>query len=328
VHAVTRVCPRDERTTIMSQQVSLCGRERWALILAGGEGRRLRSLTETITGEPVPKQFCAVVGGETLLERTRRRAALAIPPARTLVVLTRRHERYYRSLVAAMPPHCAVVQPEDRGTGAAILYGLLRVASMAPMASVAILPSDHWVSNDAAYMRHVATAFDATRARPDLLVLLGIEATSADRDYGWIVPGPPIPETPLARVARFAEKPSASEAQALFERGGLWNSFVMVGRVTAFLAAIRRATPEIEEAFAAVRAVLGTAGERMAMRVLYGRLEPLNFSEHVLQSRPANLAVLPVGDVEWSDWGTPERVLDTLSALGVRPPWAARLATA
>ncbi|MBI1735372.1 MAG: NTP transferase domain-containing protein [Candidatus Rokubacteria bacterium] len=312
----------------MSDHLAACGHERWGLILAGGEGRRLRRLTEAITGEPIPKQFCAVIGGETLVERTRRRAALAIPPARTLVMLTRRHERFYRAFVAGMPPHCAIVQPDDRGTGAAILYGLLRIAAIAPMAAVAILPSDHWVSDDAVYMRHVATAFSVVRARPDLLVLLGIPATSADREYGWIEPGEPIPGTPLSRVAAFAEKPSASSAEALLERGGLWNTFVMIGRIPAFLSAIRRTAPEVDSAFETVRESLGTADERMAVRALYAALAPLNFSERVLQARPANLAVLPVGDLYWSDWGTPERVLATLTDLGVRPTWLERLATA
>jgi hypothetical protein len=60
-------------------------RERWALILAGGEGLRLRPLTRAIAGEDRPKQFCAVIGGDTMLEWTRRRTALTVPPARTLV---------------------------------------------------------------------------------------------------------------------------------------------------------------------------------------------------------------------------------------------------
>ena len=49
----------------------------WALILAGGDGTRLSALTRRITGDPRPKQFCPLLdGGETLLDRTRRRVDL------------------------------------------------------------------------------------------------------------------------------------------------------------------------------------------------------------------------------------------------------------
>ena len=40
-----------------------------AIILAGGEGRRLLSLTRQLSGDDRPKQFCAVLGDETLLSR-------------------------------------------------------------------------------------------------------------------------------------------------------------------------------------------------------------------------------------------------------------------
>jgi mannose-1-phosphate guanylyltransferase len=38
------------------------------VLLAGGDGRRLLSLTRTLTGDDRPKQSCAIVGEETLLE--------------------------------------------------------------------------------------------------------------------------------------------------------------------------------------------------------------------------------------------------------------------
>src|SRR3990172_10013989 len=37
------------------------GPDRWGIILAGGDGTRLRSLTRTITGDDRPKQFCPIL---------------------------------------------------------------------------------------------------------------------------------------------------------------------------------------------------------------------------------------------------------------------------
>ena len=60
---------------------------RWGLILAGGDGKRLLSLTRRIAGDDRPKQFCAIVGDETLLQQTRRRVSRLVPRWRTEVVL-------------------------------------------------------------------------------------------------------------------------------------------------------------------------------------------------------------------------------------------------
>jgi mannose-1-phosphate guanylyltransferase len=301
--------------------------QRWGLILAGGEGVRLRPLTRAIAGEERPKQFCALVGLETLLERTRRRAALAISPARTLVALTRRHERFHRPLTGGLPPHCALVQPEGRGTAPAIVYGLRRIATMAPLAAIAILPSDHYVSDDAVFMRHVAVAFQAGQRRPELVVLLGIVPDRAETEYGWIEPSAPIPGTEVARVSRFCEKPTPALAERLRARGCLWNSFVIVGHLPALLGMVRYAAPVLDAAFAAITPALGSPTEPAAVRALYSRLKPASFAADVLAACPSRVAVLPVSGVQWSDWGRPERVLSTLAELGIHPDWLERVET-
>jgi hypothetical protein len=34
----------------------------WALVLAGGDGRRLQDFTRRIAGAPIPKQYCRIAG--------------------------------------------------------------------------------------------------------------------------------------------------------------------------------------------------------------------------------------------------------------------------
>ena len=53
----------------------------WAVILAGGDGTRLKSLSRKITGDERPKQFCPVFGDMTLLEETQRRVAIELARA-------------------------------------------------------------------------------------------------------------------------------------------------------------------------------------------------------------------------------------------------------
>jgi len=184
-----------------------------------------------------PKQFCHILPGQTLLEATERRIARVIPSQRTPVALTRAHERYYRPLLQNLPARALLVQPENRRTAPAILYGALRIAADAPLATVATFPTDHYVSDDARFMEHVVTALDVLRTRPELIVLLGIEAARAETEYGWIEPGEAIAGTPLFRVGRFFEKPDAALAETMLGQRGLWNSLVLVARVLEVVAA-------------------------------------------------------------------------------------------
>jgi mannose-1-phosphate guanylyltransferase len=298
--------------------------ERFALILAGGDGSRLKSLTRKIAGHDVPKQFCRVLGELTLLQQTLRRSAIVVPVRNTLVSVTREHSRFYVPQLTEVPSSNVIAQPSNRGTAAAILYPLMKLAATSPEASIAIFPSDHYVSSDTAFMQYVETALAATEAMPDLVAMLGIQPDTAETGYGWIEAGEPIEGAwpCLHRVRRFFEKPQTELAKELFKGGCLWNSFVMAARVSTVIRTIAMALPSLFVHFSTIRPVLDTIFEEETVRRLYVDLPSVNFSEQVLAGNPGNLAVIPVTGVEWSDLGETNRVMAALAKLKVQPHWA------
>jgi mannose-1-phosphate guanylyltransferase len=297
----------------------------WALILAGGDGTRLRSLTSQISGDPLPKQFCPMIDGDTLLDRTRRRADLLARPDQQVIVVSRPHEPYYRGLAQELAPDRLVVQPSNLGTGPGVLYPLLRIHRLAGNVTVAIFPSDHYISDDIAFIAYVRNAQELVEHRPQVVVLLGIEAQSPETEYGWIERAPwPLDGEVGYPVLRFWEKPSLALAERLLRVGALWNSFVMVGRIDAFLGLIAAGAPELAAAFTPVRTAATQREAEMVERI-YATIPALNFSERVLMPAARRLGTVRVKDVEWSDWGHPARVAAIIRRTGWRPAWLDRV---
>jgi mannose-1-phosphate guanylyltransferase len=234
--------------------------------------------------------------------------------------LTGSHERHYRDLLKEILPENLVIQPENRGTASAILYALLRLSKGARDRCVALFPSDHFVSDDCEFMRHVDLAFNAVGSRPETTVLLGITPQTAESGYGWIEPGERLLRRgPLFCVRRFWEKPRRDIADELLRVGCTWNSFVMVARVSTLIGLIMVALPQLFAAFSKIHHLLGSAREPGGLERLYERIPTASFSDEALERYPINLSVLPVHGVEWSDLGEPLRVIAVLSRLGLHP---------
>ena len=300
------------------------GQALWGVVLAGGEGIRLRGFVRQHVGTDAPKQFCAFVGARTMVEHTVQRAESIIHPERLLVVATACHKPYVDATLGSRPPGTVLLQPIGRDTGPGILLSLMHIVHRDPRATVAIFPSDHFVMPGRRFMDAVVESAEfLTQHDPTSVVLLAVEATDAETEYGWVVPGSPASAASafdVRRVRQFVEKPPSECAQTLLAEGGLWNTMVLVGRAEVFLALIKQTCPELIAYFSMIQRSIGTSWESEVLNTVYGMMSCVNFSTAVLARSPERLLVLPVRGVYWSDWGKAERILATLAWLGLPPP--------
>lgn len=292
----------------------------WAALLAGGDGVRLMGLTQHITGDSRPKQFCPIMGEESLFRQTRKRISPLFPSDRQVFVLSRVHAQYYAGDLIDAGGSCIIEQSLNRGTGVAIAVALLRVLQSDPHALIAFFPCDHHYVDDDSFRCSIRSAFACAATNPGSIILLGAQAEHAEVDYGWIEPGAVLcesPAGPLSYVHRFWEKPSRQQAESLLNRGGVWNTFVTVGRATTFFDLLCSEVPEAIHS-------LSRAMAHNTLELEYDSLATVDFSRDVLTHVPERLLVLNDRMSGWVDLGSPARVIETLNRNGIEPEWVVR----
>ena len=212
------------------------------VVLSGGSGTRLWPLSRLA----MPKQLLALNGPRTMIQDTvlRARLAGAAPP---ILICNDSH----RFLVAeqmqqlAVKPGAIVLEPQGRNTAPAAAVAALIAAETDPKAVVLLLPSDHVVTDEAAFRDAVAVAVRAAEAGN--IVTFGMAPTKPETGYGYIQRGGALPGIDGAfKVQRFVEKPDAETAARYLSDGGyFWNSGMFVFRADVLLEETARHAPKV-----------------------------------------------------------------------------------
>ena len=308
-------------------------RSRWAIVLAGGEGTRMRPMIQAWLGEFRPKQYCTFVGTRSMLQHTIDRASSVVAENQILTVIGPGHGKYLNRSTNGRLPGSVLEQPRSRGTAAGVFLPAAYVLAENPEATLILFPSDHFIYPERRFCDHMVHAMEMAEEYPERIVLVGAVPDRAETEYGWIDSGYPLMKeaSRLAHapmpVTRFREKPDLDEARALCRQGSLWNTMVMTVKAKTLWTLGRQCMPEtmykFDAFFMVLRAVregrLDARFEAHALASLYNDLGPTDFSRDILQHVPEQSLVSRMDGVEWCDWGRPKRVAETLAGLGRRP---------
>ncbi|MGC2855611.1 mannose-1-phosphate guanylyltransferase/mannose-6-phosphate isomerase [Novispirillum sp. DQ9] len=269
------------------------------VILCGGVGSRLWPVSR----EGHPKQFLPLAGDRSMLQETAARVAGPgfAPP---LLVTNEDHRFIVAEQMRArrQVPGAIILEPAGRGTAPAICLAALQVSRSDPAGLLLVMPSDHVITDTAAFAAALETA--ARAAATGALVTFGITPDRPETGYGYIRAGAPHPQVPgCALVAQFVEKPDRATAEGYVAAGGYaWNSGIFLFRADAVLAELDAFAPAV---VSAMRAALdGAEPDRDFLRPATEPFAacPSAAIDTAVMERTAKAVVVPVS-MGWSDVG-------------------------
>lgn len=262
------------------------------LILCGGSGTRLWPVSR----HAHPKQFADLGLPASLFRMTLDRAREATEQP-SVIVCGEAHRFYVQEQLAGDAARAVLIEPAARNTTAAVLAACL---ALPPDTLVFMMPSDHYMPDHSLLKQVVGQA--TSLAQAGYLVQLGITARSPATSYGYIGPGDAVGAA--YRIRHMKEKPSANEARDLVEAGYLWNSGMLLFKVSTLLAEAEAHCPAVLEATQAAmsQAKQSSAGYITPPLDAYTLIESISLDYAILE-KTDKAVVLPYAGT-WSDLGT------------------------
>lgn len=268
----------------------------YCVIMAGGIGSRFWPMST----QKFPKQFQDILGtGRTMIQQTFDRIRQAVPPENIFVITNQEYVELSHQQLPEVPLQNIVGEPAMKNTAACNIYMVNKIANLNPDANIIVLPADHLITKENAFIEKVNLAFDLV-SKNDYLVTLGITPTRPDTGYGYIQFLEKKDEQ-YYKVKTFTEKPSLEIAQSFLESGDfLWNAGIFVWNVNSIHKAFEKFLPEMTQEF--ISCEYNTDKELVCIETIYPKVEKISIDNGILE-RAENVYVIPA-DLGWSDLGT------------------------
>jgi mannose-1-phosphate guanylyltransferase len=229
-----------------------------------------------------------------------RRIERLVPPERVWIATGASLADATAAMLPRVPRSHMLAEPVARNTAPCIGWASATIARTDPDAIVAVLPADHFIADEPAFLDVLARA--ARAAQDGWLTTIGIVPTRPDTGYGYIEVGAPIAEG-ISAAVRFVEKPDRARAAA-FVAGGrhLWNAGMFFFRASVMRDAIAKHLPALATGLERIDAAAARGEEARALADVFSSVASISI-DHGVMEKAERIAVVP-GSFGWNDVGS------------------------
>ena len=270
----------------------------YAVIMAGGAGTRFWPASRAAT----PKQLLPLAGdaSEALLAATVRRIAPLVPPERVYIATGAHLVDATARILPGVPRANLLAEPLPRNTAPCIGWATATIARLAPDARIMVLPSDHYITDEAEFRAVLGRALEAAGA--GYMTTIGVVPSRPETGYGYVEIGAEL-RAGVHAVARFVEKPDRPRAEEYVAGGKhLWNAGMFFFTASVMKRAIAQHLPALAAGLARIDEAAGRGDEASALAEIFPTLPSVSIDTGVME-KSADLAVVP-GDFGWNDVGS------------------------
>lgn len=270
----------------------------YCVIMAGGIGNRFWP----VSNRRCPKQFSDILHcGKSFIRQTYERIAQIFPNHHIFIITGEEYGEITRKQIPEIPDENILREPYVRNTATCIAYAAYKIRLLNPEAYMVTLPSDHFISNDEAYLQDIRTGLEFVEKKGGLLTI-GITPTRVETEYGYIQMKKKDPSQPIVEVKTFTEKPNAELAKVFFDSDEfLWNAGIFIWSIRDIIGEFKKHMYDLHALFN-TDCRLNTPSEAAYIKSVYGQCHNISIDVGIME-KSQHVYVLK-GRFGWSDVGT------------------------
>lgn len=267
------------------------------LIMAGGKGTRFWPKST----EEKPKQFISLIEERTMIQLTVDRVRNILPIENIFVATGEKYVSLVKEQIPDLPDRNIIVEPIGRNTAPCILLASLYIKQIYNNCNIAVLPSDHLIKNEKAFLDILQTANEFVKGNKESIVTIGITPDRPETGYGYIKYNKTENNT-VVKVEKFVEKPNLERAREYLEtKEYLWNAGMFIFNVDYMLKELEN---NYNETYNLLQQLPSISDEKYSeiLNEIYPNCESISI-DYAVMEKSDNIYVIP-SNFGWDDIGT------------------------